>query len=125
MKGKEKGRSALSVTNRDDRFRCASRIGRSHNLGERHEIWPDVMKIDVEGYECEVVRGARRCLRTCRVVGIELHLDLMARFGGSADIIYTLMAEQGFRECARIASRRHGSNDPTHVHVLFERMQPA
>ena len=93
-------------------------------FAERHEIWPDVMKIDVEGYECEVIRGARRCLRRCRVVGIELHLDLMTRFGGSTDIIYTLMAEQGFLECARIASRRHGSDDPTRVHVVFDRMQP-
>ena len=94
-------------------------------FAKRHEIWPNVMKIDVEGYECKVVRGAIRCLRTCRVVGIELHLDLMTRFGDSADIIYALMAAQGFRECARIASPRNGKNDPTRVHVIFERIQPA
>jgi len=93
-------------------------------FAERHELWPDVMKIDVEGYECEVFRGATRCLQTCRVVGLELHLDLMTRHGGSADIIYSLMAEHGFRECARIASRRHGTSDPTRVHVVFERTQP-
>ena len=93
-------------------------------FAERHVLWPDVMKIDVEGYECEVLRGATRCLHTCRVVGIELHLDLMTRFGGSADIIYSRMAEHGFRECARIASQRQGTSDPTRVHVVFERTHP-
>ena len=45
-------------------------------------VVPDVVKIDVEGYEHEVLRGARRLLAERKpAICLELHLDLLERRG--------------------------------------------
>jgi FkbM family methyltransferase len=44
----------------------------------------DLVKIDVEGYEGEVLRGAREVLSRPPALALELHLDLLARYGTSA-----------------------------------------
>lgn len=41
----------------------------------------DVLKIDVEGYEGEVLRGAGQVLASRPRIDLELHLDDLARFG--------------------------------------------
>jgi hypothetical protein len=63
---------------------------------------PDVIKIDVEGYEHELLRGAQRLLRTRKpVICLELHLDLLERRGISpADLIADLQSHgYHFRSC--------------------------
>jgi hypothetical protein len=65
-------------------------------------IVPDVMKIDVEGYEYEVLQGARRLLRERKpVLCLELHLDLLERRGISpAEIVADLQSHRyRFRSC--------------------------
>ena len=48
-------------------------------------IVPDLLKIDVEGYEYEVLAGARNLLRDHKpAISLELHLDLLERRGQSA-----------------------------------------
>jgi FkbM family methyltransferase len=48
----------------------------------------DVLKIDVEGYEAEVLRGARYLLAGRPKIDLELHLDDVAQFGCSpADVL--------------------------------------
>jgi FkbM family methyltransferase len=42
---------------------------------------PDIVKIDVEGYEPEVIRGMRRVLSSARAVFIEVHFSLLANRG--------------------------------------------
>src|SRR6185295_8538918 len=45
---------------------------------------PDLLKIDVEGYEYEVLAGARRLLHDRKpAICLELHLDLLERRGQS------------------------------------------
>jgi FkbM family methyltransferase len=36
-------------------------------------IWPDLLKVDVEGFEVEVLRGATECLKRLRHVVLEYH----------------------------------------------------
>ncbi len=45
---------------------------------------PDVLKIDVEGDEWEVLRGARELLRRKPAISLELHLDLLEQRGHTA-----------------------------------------
>jgi FkbM family methyltransferase len=44
----------------------------------RHDAWPDVIKIDVEGFEAEVLQGARACLERARFVCLEVHSEALA-----------------------------------------------
>ena len=58
----------------------------------------DVMKIDVEGAEMQVLRGARQTLERSRDVA--LLLDLHPQLGVSVDEVFSLLAELGFTMCA-------------------------
>jgi FkbM family methyltransferase len=51
----------------------------------RYGVQPTIVKIDTEGDELEVLRGATRTLESARpVLFIEVHLDLLDRRGSSA-----------------------------------------
>jgi FkbM family methyltransferase len=41
--------------------------------------YPDLIKIDVEGFEVEALRGARQCLEKARFAIVEVHSDSLAR----------------------------------------------
>jgi len=45
------------------------------DFAARRNVWPDFIKIDVEGFEVEVLRGARSCLRHCRGIILEYHSE--------------------------------------------------
>jgi FkbM family methyltransferase len=65
-------------------------------------VVPDVMKIDVEGYEYEVLRGAQGLLRARKpVLCLELHLDLLDRRGiPPAEIVAMLQSHRyRFQSC--------------------------
>jgi FkbM family methyltransferase len=51
---------------------------------ERNLRRVDLLKIDVEGYEAHVLQGATRVLEARPAIALELHLDLLARYGSSA-----------------------------------------
>jgi FkbM family methyltransferase len=57
---------------------------------------PDVLFIDVEGFECEVLKGARETLRDRPDVSIEVHSGCgLERFGGSREeIVKTFPSNQ-------------------------------
>jgi FkbM family methyltransferase len=59
---------------------------------------PDMMKIDVEGYELAVLRGAREILRNSRpILFLELHPERIVQLGGSLPEISALLTELGYR----------------------------
>ncbi|MGY3213872.1 FkbM family methyltransferase [Mucilaginibacter sp. HD30] len=51
----------------------------------------DVIKIDVEGFEFEVLKGATEILKTRPRLAIELHLDMMQRYGATVDQLLSLI----------------------------------
>ena len=47
----------------------------------------DLLKIDVEGFELEVLAGGAATVRAARCVSLELHLDLLGRYGAARDAV--------------------------------------
>ena len=61
-------------------------------------IAPDLMKIDVEGYELAVLAGARQTLARNRPrLFLELHPDRLRELGGSAREVVGLLESLGYR----------------------------
>lgn len=65
---------------------------------ERSGLVPTVLKIDVEGHEGAVLRGARETLRRHRpVVFLELHLDVLEAEGPPPADVLALLEQAGYR----------------------------
>jgi FkbM family methyltransferase len=58
---------------------------------ESQGIWPDLIKIDVEGYEFEVLRGATKALERIPALSVEIHCDIVGEFGSSPHDIWKLV----------------------------------
>jgi FkbM family methyltransferase len=70
----------------------------------------DVLKIDVEGSELEVLRGARKVIECCRPVVVCEAAGLQERFGALPDDIVRFMANLRYR-----VSELENANDMTFV----------
>lgn len=62
----------------------------------------DILKIDVEGHEAAVLKGASRFLQehSARFIQLEVHFD--DQYSGDFDHIHQLLSGFGYEECARI-----------------------
>ena len=65
-------------------------------------VWPDVVKIDVEGFEAEVLRGAGEVLARRPILFLELHMDVLERRGIAPRTLVEQVAAHGyhFESCA-------------------------
>lgn len=79
---------------------------------------PDWLMIDVEGMEIRVLRGARRVLRECTGIVMELHPDAWPEAGTNRGEL-----EQLLRECSLTATPLSGQVDPlgTYGHIALEK----
>lgn len=58
---------------------------------ERVGLWPDIIKVDVEGYEFEVLRGAQKALARTPALSVELHYNIVGEFGSKPEDIWALV----------------------------------
>jgi FkbM family methyltransferase len=66
------------------------------DLCARHDFRPDVLKIDVEGYELEVLRGAASTLALRPLIFLELHPKRIRTLGGSLEAIEGILHRHGY-----------------------------
>lgn len=92
-------------------------------------VMPDVIKIDVQGAELEVLKGAERILRTHRpVLFLEVHPAILPDFGTSPTEIYRYLTSLGYGELHMISEHRSDTGrllkldiekaPPPHTHML-------
>lgn len=90
---------------------------------------PTVIKIDVEGFEAEVVKGAASTLANpeCKAVLIELAEDI-TRYGASGQDVIDTMTALGFEAYWYVPEHRHlvpaGRSGPGHWNKVFVRDLP-
>ena len=76
-------------------------------------IRPDVIKIDVEGAEIGVLRGARDTISQCRpVLVLSVHPNQIAQLGHDADELGNLLDEFGY-ECRTADGQASPPREPT------------
>ena len=68
-------------------------------LTERKIDNVDMLKIDVEGYEYEVLTGCKELMRQKKIKKIicEIHSQYLAKKGVSEDMLYSLLRDNGFK----------------------------
>ncbi len=57
---------------------------------------PSLLKLDVEGYETEVLKGAAEILKTCPKLAIEIHTEVLARHNTSVQEILDLVGVERY-----------------------------
>ena len=84
----------------------------------------DLLKIDVEGYELEVLKGAEHVLNKTRLVYFESYMELAEKFGYRTGDIIKLLVGKGF---SVFQSRQGGWRqvDPDHVSKNWENLLAA
>lgn len=78
LKGKEQAGIEVAIVKADDFL----------------HLKPTVIKIDVEGFETDVLKGATEILKTLPKLAIELHPDMMGRYGTSVKELLSLISPQ-------------------------------
>jgi FkbM family methyltransferase len=60
-------------------------------LDEYEHLNPTFLKIDVEGFEVQVLQGAKNILSKCPKLEIEVHAELLSRYGTNVDDLFRLI----------------------------------
>ncbi len=69
------------------------------SLCVEHQIQPELLKIDVEGFELPVLRGAVRTLESAKVLFLEIHPERIDEIGSSQSAIFDFLSQRGW--CVR------------------------
>lgn len=68
------------------------------DLCERRGVWPDLIKLDVEGFEVDVLLGAKKALARRPVLQVEIHPHALPKFGRTAQDFWNALDLTGY-EC--------------------------
>ena len=66
-------------------------------LDEYEHLNPTFLKIDVEGFEMQVLQGAKNLLWKRPKLAIELHTELLPQFGACVEDIFRLIGVENYR----------------------------
>lgn len=66
-------------------------------LDEFEHLHPTFLKIDVEGFELQVLQGARKILSTHPKFAIEIHTEMLAKYGASVEDLFRLIGVENYR----------------------------
>lgn len=84
----------LSKSTAEESETITSVIGDDY-IQENNITLPDVMKMDVEGAECKVLRGLEDSLSECRLIYSEAS-DQLQKYGDSEDELIEILQDLGF-----------------------------
>lgn len=65
-------------------------------LAHEQQLWPEVIKIDVEGFEADVLAGAEECLKRCQVLHLEVHPEELEKRNVKTAPFLQGLAARGF-----------------------------
>lgn len=94
-------------------------------LDDQAHLKPTFLKIDVEGYEMQVLEGAQAILATRPKIAMELHAELLAQFGASVDRILALIGVHDYdiwaqwRDDQEPRTYEIGTPITSRVHLFF------
>jgi len=66
-------------------------------FAKNHDTYPDILKMDIEGFELDALRNAHEILLRKPAVDISLHPAFLEARGQSADQVLELLASYGYR----------------------------
>lgn len=86
-------------------------------LCAEHGIYPEILKIDVEGFELAVLRGAERALSTAKVLFLEVHPERIEEIKSSQEEVFEFLAQRGWEmsTLAGVAVTRQDFVDRIHT----------
>ena len=66
-------------------------------LDEYENLNPTFLKIDVEGFEMQVLQGAKKILSTRPKLAIEIHTENLSRYGASVQDLFRLIDVENYK----------------------------
>lgn len=66
-------------------------------FAKMHDVYPDILKMDIEGFELDALKSAHEILSRKPVIDISLHPAYLKARGQSADEVLKLLAGYGYR----------------------------
>lgn len=83
---------------------------------------PDILKLDVEGFELDVLEGAKTALSNCRYLCCEVHPGKMRAIGQEPKQLLDFTAARGFREIHRFVPPKHMKDRDRPYYLVLEKM---
>ncbi len=107
VKNGRHGRAHIAIDNSINTVEVAASTGDSL-VGTGAVPPPDVVKIDVEGAECLVLKGMQGILSGCRAIFCEVHPQIQ-QYGNSVAALESLLKRHGF-----VLEKLHQRGDDTY-----------